>query len=124
MTTIAVSGGSGKTTTAWLVRGVLEQAGQLTGLAGSIEHALAEHLLTPDGDLWQPEEPDPAAGRECAAPFSLVPYRGRYTIERTTPSALHVQASKDAHRSGGDICSSQGRSRDVLYSAQPRHVLL
>lgn len=91
MTLVSVSGTSGKTTASWLIRGVLEQAGQLTGMIGSIEHALAEHLMTPDGQLWEQQEPDPAEGRECSTPFHLVPYRGRYCLEETTPSALRVQ---------------------------------
>lgn len=96
MTTVTVLGTSGKTTTSWLVRGLLEQAGQLTGMMGSIEYALAEHLMEPDGTMWVPDEPDPAAGRECASPFHIVPYQGRYNVEETTPSGLRVQVSRPA----------------------------
>lgn len=91
MTVLSVLGTNGKTTTSWLIRGLLEQAGQLTGMVGSIEYALAEHLMNPDGSMWVPEEPDPAAGRECGSPFHLVPYKGRYCVEETTPSGLRVQ---------------------------------
>lgn len=91
LSVVAVTGTSGKTTVSWLVRGVLEQAGELTGMVGSIEHALAEHLLTPDGQLWEPREADPAAGRECSSPFTLVPYRGRYRVEEATPNGLQMQ---------------------------------
>jgi hypothetical protein len=91
MNTVAVTGTNGKTTVSWLVRGVLEQAGELTGMIGSIEHALAEHQLQPDGKLWKSQVDDPAAGRECSSPFSLVPYRGRYTVEETTPNGLQMQ---------------------------------
>lgn len=93
MTLLTVLGTSGKTTTSWLIRGLLEQAGQLTGMLGSIEYALAEHLMTPDANIWAPNEPDSAAGRECSSPFHLVPYKGRYCIEETTPSGLRVQVS-------------------------------
>eukprot|EP00882_Tetradesmus_deserticola_P019921 GHRQ01021472.1.p1 GENE.GHRQ01021472.1~~GHRQ01021472.1.p1 ORF type:complete len:366 (+),score=136.00 GHRQ01021472.1:710-1807(+) len=91
MNTVAVTGTNGKTTASWLIRGVLEQAGELTGMIGSIEHALAEHQLLPDGKLWKPQVDDPAAGRECSSPFSLTPYRGRYSVEETTPNGLQMQ---------------------------------
>lgn len=91
LTLLTVLGTSGKTTTSWLIRGLLEQAGQLTGMVGSIEYALAEHLMGPEGGMWMPSEPDPAAGRECSSPFHLVPYKGRYCVEETTPSGLRVQ---------------------------------
>lgn len=91
MTLLTVLGTNGKTTISWLLRGLLEQAGLLTGMVGSIEYALAEHLMAPDGSIWMPSEPDPAAGRECSSPFHLVPYKGRYCIEETTPSGLRVQ---------------------------------
>ncbi|WIA32264.1 hypothetical protein OEZ86_003110 [Tetradesmus obliquus] len=91
MNTVAVAGTNGKTTVSWLIRGVLEQAGELTGMIGSIEHALAEHQLQPDGKLWKSQVDDPAAGRECSSPFSLVPYRGRYSVEETTPNGLQMQ---------------------------------
>jgi len=104
MTLISVLGTSGKTTTSWLIRGLLEQAGQLTGMLGSIEYALAEHLMSPDGHMWLPSEPDPAAGRECSSPFHLVPYRGRYCIEETTPSGLRVQVSGKACKAIQQSC--------------------
>jgi UDP-N-acetylmuramoylalanine-D-glutamate ligase len=91
MTLLTILGTSGKTTTSWLIRGLLEQAGQLTGMVGSIEYALAEHLMTPGANMWAPTEADSAAGRECSSPFHLVPYKGRYCIEETTPSGLRVQ---------------------------------
>jgi hypothetical protein len=97
MALTTVLGSSGKTTTSWLIRGLLEQAGQLTGMMGSIEYALAEHLMAPDGSMWLPHEPDPAAGRECSSAFHLVPYKGRYCIEETTPTALRVQVRRLSH---------------------------
>jgi hypothetical protein len=39
---VGVTGSSGKTTVSWLVRGLLEEMQQLTGMVGSIEYALAE----------------------------------------------------------------------------------
>jgi UDP-N-acetylmuramyl tripeptide synthase len=39
---VGVTGSSGKTTVSWLVRGLLEEMQQLTGMVGNIEYALAE----------------------------------------------------------------------------------
>lgn len=94
MRTVGVVGTSGKTTVSWLVRGMLEEIGALTGMVGSIEYALAEDRLTPDGDLWEADEEDPTRKRECSAPFALAPYRGKYWVEDTTPDGLHMQVSQ------------------------------
>ena len=75
----------------WLARGILEEAGQLVGMVGSIEHAVGEDLLTEQGTLWRPESEDPTATRECSAPFALAPYRGRYSVEETCPNGLRLQ---------------------------------
>eukprot|EP00879_Flechtneria_rotunda_P018943 GHRR01019886.1.p1 GENE.GHRR01019886.1~~GHRR01019886.1.p1 ORF type:complete len:681 (+),score=219.20 GHRR01019886.1:600-2642(+) len=124
MNTVAVAGTSGKTTVSWLVRGVLEQAGQLTGMIGSIEHALAEHLLTPEGDFWKAAEADPAAERECASPFALVPYRGRYLVEETTPYSLQMQkllASMRDHGATAAVveCTADGIAAGGTRFLQP-----
>ena len=42
MTTVGVTGTNGKTTTTWLVRGILEEWGQLVGLVGTLEYSLAD----------------------------------------------------------------------------------
>ncbi|KIY94855.1 hypothetical protein MNEG_13107 [Monoraphidium neglectum] len=55
--------------------------GQLTGLVGSIEYGLAEDRLDETGDLWEPEEEDPTAQRECTSPFHLAPYMGKYDVD-------------------------------------------
>jgi hypothetical protein len=110
MALTTVLGSSGKTTTSWLIRGLLEQAGQLTGMMGSIEYALAEHLMSPDGSMWMPTEPDPAAGRECSSVFHLVPYKGRYCIEETTPTGLRVQVRTH-------LCVHHHRQSDLLCAA-------
>lgn len=52
MVTVGFTGSSGKTTVSWLVRGILEQLEQLTGMIGSLEYALAEHRMDMDGDAW------------------------------------------------------------------------
>ena len=56
---LSVAGSRGKTTTAWLLRGIFEEAGLLTGLTGSIEHSISNDRMTEEGDLWTPDEPDP-----------------------------------------------------------------
>lgn len=81
MRVIGVTGTSGKTTVSWLVRGVLEELGQTTGMISSIEYGLAEDRLDDEGDLWEAEEPDPTAERECTSPFQLAPYQGKYEID-------------------------------------------
>jgi hypothetical protein len=92
MRVVAVAGTSGKTTITWLVRGVLEELGLVTGLVSSIEYALAEDLLTPQGDLYEPDgEEDPSVGRDNSAPYSLTPYQARYTVEETTPNGMRLQ---------------------------------
>jgi UDP-N-acetylmuramyl tripeptide synthase len=79
MRVVAVAGSSGKTTAGWLVRAVLEEAGQLTGMIGSVEHAVGDVRLDPrTGHKWEPTEDDPTAGRESSAPFMLPPHRGKY----------------------------------------------
>ncbi|EFJ40847.1 hypothetical protein VOLCADRAFT_119843 [Volvox carteri f. nagariensis] len=77
MVTIGVMGLLGKTTTAWLIRGLLEELGQTVGLVSTIEHAIAEDRLDEDGYLWEPMEEDPSAERESSVPFKLIPYAGK-----------------------------------------------
>lgn len=59
------AGSAGKTTTAWLIRGIFEEWGKLTGMAGTIENAIYADKLDEDGNLWAPDEPDPTLDR-CA----------------------------------------------------------
>ena len=54
-----LAGSRGKTTTAWFLRGILEEFGLLTGMAGSIEHSISNDRLTEQGALWVPKEDDP-----------------------------------------------------------------
>ena len=70
-TPCAAPGTSGKTTTAWLIRGIFEEWGKLTGMAGSIENALYADKLDREGNLWAPQEPDPTIDRHSAhfAPY-------------------------------------------------------
>ncbi|KAK9799389.1 hypothetical protein WJX73_010816 [Symbiochloris irregularis] len=91
MTTVGVTGTRGKTTTCWLIRGILEAVPQLTGMVGSIEYALAHDKLSEDGDLWVPDEEDPTLKRECSTPFHLAPYQGKYNVPDATPDALAMQ---------------------------------
>jgi UDP-N-acetylmuramyl tripeptide synthase len=92
MTIIGVTGTCGKTTTSWYIRSILETMNQLTGLVGSIEYALAEHLLNEDGSFWRPTSPDPTRDRDSTSPFHLTPYPlGKYKVIRTTPGVLEVQ---------------------------------
>jgi len=93
--TVGIVGSYGKTTTAWLSRGVFEEADGVIGMVGSIEYAMDLNKLTREGDFWVPEEEDPTAEekRDCSAPFHLAPYLGKYGTDiPTTPDALALQA--------------------------------
>lgn len=57
------AGSSGKTTTSWLIRGIFEEWGKLTGMMGSIENALYADKLDAEGNLWVPDEADPTLDR-------------------------------------------------------------
>ena len=89
--TVAVTGTNGKTTTTWLVRGILEEAGFITGLVGTVEYALAEHRLDKWGRVWQSDEEDPTLEMQRTLPAHIVPYLGKYEVQNTTPDALQVQ---------------------------------
>uniref|UniRef100_A0A1D1ZZJ8 Mur ligase central domain-containing protein n=1 Tax=Auxenochlorella protothecoides TaxID=3075 RepID=A0A1D1ZZJ8_AUXPR len=89
--TVAFVGTHGKTTAAWLTRGLLEETGALTGMIGTIEYAIAEDRLDEEGALWAPEEDDPSADRESSSPFHILPYEGKYGCPETTPDPLHLQ---------------------------------
>lgn len=91
MRVIGVTGTNGKTTTSWLIRGILEEQDRLTGLIGTVEYALAEDLLTETGDLWYRTEEDPTLNRDCTHPFAIAPYKGKYRVPSTTPDALQIQ---------------------------------
>ena len=115
--TVGITGTNGKTTTSWLVRGILEEAEHLTGMVGTIEYALCNQLLSESGELWK----DTPAGKERdiqeviqeewdqiyfetkaaeegrarllahSLPYHLDKYQGRYSVPNTTPSSLQVQ---------------------------------
>ncbi|GLC37756.1 hypothetical protein PLESTB_001473600 [Pleodorina starrii] len=92
MVTVGVMGLLGKTTTAWLIRGILEELGQTAGLMSTIEHAIAEDRLDEDGYLWEPMEEDPSAERESSVPFKLIPYAGKYVQHyKDTVPGLNAQ---------------------------------
>ena len=91
MSTVLFVGGPGKTTSAWLTRGVLEEAGALVGMIGSIEYALHADRLDARGGLWAAGEEDPTEARECSAAFHLAPYKGKYPLPAPDSTALRIQ---------------------------------
>lgn len=117
MLTVGITGTNGKTTTSWLVRGILEEAEHLTGMVGTIEYALCNQLLSDDGQLWKDtpegqerdiqdiiqEEWDAIHFESKAAeegrvrllahalPYHVDKYQGRYSVPNTTPNALQIQ---------------------------------
>ncbi|CAG9460957.1 unnamed protein product [Pedinophyceae sp. YPF-701] len=122
---IGVTGTNGKTTTSWLIRGMLEETGQLVGMVGTVEYALAEDRLDPDGEIWVPKEEDPTRERDCTAPYRLAPYVGKYSVPNTTPDELRAQRLLAGMADRGATaavyeCSSigldQGRCDGILFS--------
>jgi UDP-N-acetylmuramyl tripeptide synthase len=91
LSTVAVTGTNGKTTTSWLVRGIFEEAGYVTGMIGTVEYALAEHRLDSAGQIWEASEEDPSLSMQHTLPAHIVPYAGKYEVENTTPDALSIQ---------------------------------
>ena len=67
------AGSIGKTTTAWLIRGIFEEWGKLTGMAGTIENAIYADKLDAEGALWTPDEPDPTLDRRALLESSITP---------------------------------------------------
>jgi len=102
---VGVTGSHGKTTVSWLIRGMLEEMEQVTGMIGSVEYAIAEDRLDEDGELWVPREEDPAADRESSVPFMVTPYAGKYTVPATTPPGLQVQKLLAGVRDRGGTCA-------------------
>ncbi|CAL8464844.1 g4379 [Coccomyxa elongata] len=91
MSVVGVTGSSGKTTTSWLIRGIFEEWGKLTGMMGSIENALYADKLDAEGNLWVPDEADPTLDRDCSAAFHLTPYKGKYEAPNEAPDGLEAQ---------------------------------
>ena len=67
------AGSIGKTTTAWLIRGIFEEWGKLTGMAGTIENAIYADKLDAEGALWTADEPDPTLDRRAFLESSMIP---------------------------------------------------
>lgn len=91
------AGSAGKTTTAWLIRGIFEEWGKLTGMAGTIENAIYADKLDADGNLWTPSEPDPTLDRYAffeapnqvskvhSKPFAVCQYAQNLEFSRKGP---------------------------------------
>jgi UDP-N-acetylmuramyl tripeptide synthase len=93
MITVGVTGSHGKSTVAWIVRSILEQANLLTGMASTIEDAIAADRLTMRGEFWEPEMEDVTFDRDSTSPFSAAPYAGKYSKSCTTPDHIAVCTS-------------------------------
>lgn len=90
--TIGIIGSLGKTTTAWMARGMFEEDQRVVGMLGSIEYAVDIEKMTREGDIWSPSEEDPTAEMDSSMPFHITPYMGKYETPTTTPDALALQA--------------------------------
>lgn len=108
--TIAFIGSYGKTTSAWLLRSMLEvnAAEPTVAMVGDSEYSISADLLTKEGDLWeQPMVPvdgedkdgsnvqefvplDITHDRRSSTPHHLTPYQGKYELPEATPDGLHL----------------------------------
>ena len=130
--TVALIGSHGKTTTAWLSRGVFEESNEVVGLIGDSEYSIGVDLLTEDGDLWVPTEHDYTLDLidddqkdYRSKPFRLMKRCGKYELPPATPDALHMQKTLAgiADRGGGtaiiEICptlAADGRAAHLRPS--------
>lgn len=60
-------------------------------MIGDSEYAIGTDRLTPEGDLWTPDEEDSTSNLERSSPFRLTERSGKYDLPSTTPDALHLQ---------------------------------
>ena len=69
------AGTHGKTTTSWMIRGILEEPEQpgdpegLVGMIGSLEYAIHSDRLDDEGEIWLPKtssQEDPSVGRSVS----------------------------------------------------------
>ena len=91
LTTVGVTGTSGKTTVTHLVRSILDANDTKCGVIGTTGYSLDDVRLTPHGGVWEAEEKDPTEGRVSTAPGWLAPYRGKYEVPNASPDALQCQ---------------------------------
>ena len=91
LTTVGVTGTSGKTTVTHMVRSILDANDVRCGVIGTTGYSLDDVRLTPHGGVWEPEEKDPTKDRAATAPGWLAPYRGKYDVPTASPDALQCQ---------------------------------
>ena len=91
LTTVGVTGTSGKTTVTHMVRSILDANDVRCGVIGTTGYSLDDVRLTPHGGVWEPEEKDPTKDRAATAPGWLAPYRGKYDVPTSSPDALQCQ---------------------------------
>ena len=91
LTTVGVTGASGKTTVTHMVRAILDANDVRCGVIGTTGYSLDDVRLTPHGGVWEPEEKDPTKDRAATAPGWLAPYRGKYDVPTSSPDALQCQ---------------------------------
>ena len=75
LTSSSHAGTHGKTTTSWMIRGILEEPEQpgdpegLVGMIGSLEYAIHSDRLDDEGEIWLPKtspKEDPSVGRSIS----------------------------------------------------------
>eukprot|EP00210_Caulerpa_lentillifera_P009176 g8748.t1 len=105
MKIIAICGTRGKTSVAWILRSILHEFGASTGMMSDTEYSINHDLLDVDGEIFVPDEEDPAYHRVAATPYHLLPFKGRYMAPEAVPDPLQVQRvlAGIAHR-GAQAC--------------------
>eukprot|EP00747_Dinoflagellata_sp_TGD_P158674 gnl/TRDRNA2_/TRDRNA2_177833_c0_seq1.p1 gnl/TRDRNA2_/TRDRNA2_177833_c0~~gnl/TRDRNA2_/TRDRNA2_177833_c0_seq1.p1 ORF type:complete len:761 (-),score=-36.13 gnl/TRDRNA2_/TRDRNA2_177833_c0_seq1:261-2543(-) len=87
---IGLVGSRGKTTTSWLIRGILEQMENFTALLSDIEYSLSEVLIDEDGMIIN--ESNIHINRDSTSPLHFTPYpTGKKCISNSTPDSLNIQ---------------------------------
>jgi UDP-N-acetylmuramyl tripeptide synthase len=92
MMVVGVTGSSGKTVTSWLIRGIFESLGILTGITGSIEYAISDDQIDTNGKFYTPSESDYITYRFSTSPFYFSKYpKNKNFVYKTTPESLRMQ---------------------------------
>lgn len=120
---VGITGTNGKTTTSYLVKAVLEEAGHEVGISSTIAQEVGDMKMTPQGERWEPAEEDIDPDRQITAPGALAPHYGRYTKPAvTTPDALNIQQLLNGMLSEGATAAVLETSSHALQQGRVHRV--
>ena len=106
---VGVTGTNGKTTTAYLVRALMEAAGERCGLLGTVKSVIAGSERPPDwGSIPHPGHAAGSPADRWSDAISLS------ASQRTTPEAIDLQADFRAMLDGGDRACAMEVSSHAL----------